>query len=863
MERELDEELRFHLSNQIERHRRSGMSHADATRLAQLELGGVEQIKEACRDERGVAPIEQCLQDLHYAGRAVRHQPAFALTVIVTLALGIAATTTVFGIMHGILLKPLPYRDAGRLVQVGTVFGSVSVSALSLPDFWDIAARARTLESIGASSTVEIDRTGGAAPERLSGAVVSPSFFTVLGVPPALGGVFSADDERRGSAPVVVLSHGYWRRRFRGDNGALGRRVTLDGVPHTVIGIMPESFRGPDALAQQDTELWLPLRPSRNSVDDRDNATLSIVARLAQGATPSSASAELEAIAQHAGHAAPPGTPRFWLAPLLDRTVGDAPRQLWLLFAVVGALLLIACANVTSLFLARATERRREMTIRAAIGAGRGRLLRQLLTESTVLSLSGGALGAVIAAGALNAFKAYASEDLPRVDDITMDWRVLGMSVGLSAFAGLVCGLVPALDAARTGLAGELRGAAAGLTAGRSRSRLRNGLVVGQISLALVLLIGSGLLANSLVRLGRVDPGFDPRNVVWIDINLPDRYGTPARRLVFFDTLMPRIRALPGVVSAGAISGRPLGGGNAVATMQPEEVAPSAGGHIPRFPVHAVTSAYFAAMGIRLVDGRDVSDADRATAPSVAVVSRAFAQRFWPGERAVGKRLWVGRVATDAPLTTVIGVVEDVRHYSLASAAQPIVYLPIAQEQQRRFSVLVRHDGRAPAQEVLEQIRRASWSLDAALPLEVTGTMQTTVRASTREARFRAFALLVFAACAVIVAAVGLYGTLAWTVRARQREMGIRMVLGADRVVVHRLIIRRGMGLTLLGITLGLVIALMTSRVLESMVYGIGTTDSMSFAAATGSLLIVALVACAVPARRAASTDPAVTLRMD
>ncbi|HET9262691.1 MAG TPA: ABC transporter permease [Vicinamibacterales bacterium] len=862
LERELDEELQFHLAKEVERHQRSGLSHAEATRVARLDLGGVEQVKEACRDERGVALFEQGLQDLIYAGRALRHQPAFALTVIVTLALGIAATTTVAGIMHGVVLKPLPYRDAGRIVQLGTMFGGVSVSAVSPPDFASLA-RARTLESIGASSTVQIDATGGAVPEQLPGARVSASFFDVLGVSPALGAVFGADEDRENGEPVVVLSDGYWRRRFAGDARGVGSRLVLDGVPHTVIGVMPESFRGPDALGQQEAALWLPLNISRNPVRDRDNAIWSVIARLAPGATPSSASAEIEAIAQQAGHAARPGARRFWLAPLLDRTVGDAGKQLWLMLAAVGALLLIACANVASLFLARATERRREVTIRAAIGAGRGRIVRQLLTESTVLSLTGGALGAAAAFAALNAFRAYAPEDLPRVSDIAMDWRVLALSAGLSAIAGLLCGLIPALDAAHTGLAAGLRGEAHGLTAGRSRLRLRNALVVAQISLALALLVGSGLLANSLVRLGSVDPGFSVRDVIWVDINLPDRYDTSARRLVFLDTLMPRIRALPGIVSAGTISGKPLGGGNAVATMQPEEVAPTSGERVPRFPLHAVTSGYFAAMGIPLVDGRDVRDTDRATAPLVAVVSRAFAQQFWPGQRAVGKRFWVGRVAADAPLTGVIGVVEDVRQYSLASAAQPTVYLPIAREPTRRLSVMVRHDGRTPARQVLERIRREAWRLDAALPLERAGTMQAIVHASIRDARFRALALLIFAACAVAVAAVGLYGTLAWTVRARQREMGIRMVLGADRPAVRRLIVHRGMSLAMLGIALGLGIAIVTSRVLASMVYGITTTDLASYAAATGTLVIVALLACLVPARRAASTDLVVTLRMD
>jgi len=442
--------------------------------------------------------------------------------------------------------------------------------------------------------------------------------------------------------------------------------------------------------------------------------------------------------------------------------------------------------------------------------------------------------------------------------------RVLAFALGVSAIAGAAFGLVPALDLLRPSSSNRLRHQTSTATTARSRVRLRQTLVVTQTAVAFVLLVGAGLMAQSFVRLSRVDPGFNAANVVWMDISLPDRtYPGAATKLAFFDDVLTHLRAVTGVEQAGGIQGRPLESGNAVATMAPERRPPAAGEEAPRLPYHGITPGYFEALGIARLDGRDVGPGDVATAPRVAVVSRAFADRFWPNERAVGQRFWMGRVGADAPLTLVVGVVEDVLQYGLGAPPQPVAYRPVAQVPRNRLGLVVRHDGRAPAATILRDLRQAVWRIDAALPLDRSGTMEAHVRASIGEPRFRALALSIFSAIATVLALVGLYGTLAWIVRTRRRELGVRMALGASAGDVHRLIIGRGMRLAVVGIALGAAAALGASRVLAQMVFGVTVTDLATFLTVAGGMAVVSLVASWLPARRAAATDPVQILRVE
>ncbi|HET9370223.1 MAG TPA: ABC transporter permease [Vicinamibacterales bacterium] len=863
-ERELSDELQFHLDREIERNRRRGLSIEEATRRAQREFGGLEPTKEACRDERGIGPLERLSQDLKYAGRVIRKSPGFTLAVVATLALGIGATTTMFGIVDGVLLRSLPYADASRLVQIGTTFGgSIQVGAVSSLDAHDIATRARSLTAVGASRSQTMDTTAeGATPERLDAAIVSASYFDVLGVKPVLGRTFTSADHEPRRDGVAVVSYGLWQRRFGGAPDVVGRTMALDGAPFSVVGVMPRSFRGPDALDQADLDVWVAHAGAEpQPASDRDDASWAIVARMTPTATVSAVREELEAIGKAIGEeTGAPGPRRFWTATLQDRTIGDSARQLWMLLGAVSVLLLIACANVANLFLVRATERSREMAVRVAMGAGRGRIVRQLLSESALLSLLGGVCGIALAYVGVGLFRAFGPADLPRAADVAVDTRVLAFSLVISALAGLSFGLAPALDTARASLGAGLRATAANLTGSRSRLRLRSALVVAQTALAVVLLVGAGLLVNSVWRLGHVPPGFDPRDVVWIDVRLPARYADAPRRRAFYDDFLARVRALNGVVAAGGIEGRPLGGGNAVATTQPEGRLPAEAERTPRFPWHAVTPGYFAAMGIPIVDGRPIDESDRVASPRVAVISRAMAAQFWPGERAVGKRFWHGRVAADAPLTTVVGVAEDVRQYSLAEPAPPVVYRPVAQAPRATLGIVARHDGRS-APQVLQQIREAAWAIDPALPLDSAGTMDAQLRSSIAEPRFRAAALSAFGVMAAIVASVGLYATLAWIVRARRREIGIRIALGADPSAVRAIVLRRGLSLAVIGTLAGAAIAVAVSRTMSALVFGITATDFATFSTAVSVMLLVAALASWIPARRAAQANPVAILK--
>ena len=873
IDRELDDELRFHLEHETDRLRRAGVPADEAARRARLNLGGLAQVAEDVRDGRGVAAVDRLAQDGRYALRVLRRNPAFTLAVVLTLGLGIGATTAMFAVLDGLIFRALPYPESNRLVQIGVTFGPVQVespavrrylgtvlSSISTIDLSAIQTRARTLDGVAGARGVSMTTMLGGEPRELAAGAVSASFFDLLGARPVIGRGFGIEHDSRGAEPVVVLSHALWRRHFAADPSVLGRALALDDVSHVVVGVLSPDFRGPDALGLGEAQLWIPLGRVRPPDDDRDNTSLLAIARLARGTDLVAAMTELDGLGaslarEHAGSDA-----RLWIDSLRARTLGESDRPLWLLFGAVGVLLLIACANVANLFMVRATERTREIAVRLALGAGRGRVARQLLTESLVFGLAGGLVGLALANLGVALFAALAPADLPRMGNVGVDARVFAFALALSLAASVVFGLVPAHDATKANLTGSLRDAAGSVTAGRPRARLRRGLVVAQTTLALVLLVGGGLLANSLARLARVDLGFDTQNVVWLDVALPARaYTSGPSRATFLMTLVARTGAEPGVAQASFIGGRPLGGGNFVTSVAAEGRLPGQGQQPLRVPLHSVSKGYFETLAIPRLDGRDFDATDTAQSPQTAVVSRSFAERLWPGERAVGKRLWMGRVSADAPLTTVVGVVDDVRHYGLSEPGQPVIYRALTQLPIGHGSLLVRHSGR-PA-ETIQALRRAAWSLDGALPLERYGTMRDLVRAALGEPRLGAVLLGTFGAIAVAFACVGLYGTLAWVVRTRRREMGIRLALGAGAGDLRRLVIGEGLRLAGAGIGLGVVAALLLSRLLTSLVYDVSTTDLPTFAVTAAIMAGVAVVACWIPARRAARLDPIETLR--
>ena len=840
MERELADELRFHLDREQE-------ARGSAARA---QFGGVEQTKEACRDERGTGGFDRFRQDLSYAWRMFVRQPSFTSAVVATLALGIGGATTMFAVVDGVLVKPLPYPDADRIVRIGRSFGGVRVGAVSPADYVTLSSRARTLTSVAVTRTEDLDISVDGSPQRVRAATVSASYFDLLGGRPARGQAFGAGDDKAGARQIAVISDALARRTL-GSVEAVGRSILVAGQPHVVVGVMPRRFHGPEALDEQSVELWLPLGRRETSADP-DDASLGTLALLAPGASSDAATRELSALA---------GANHFWTTPLKTETVGDSGLGLWLLFGAVSLLLILAGANVANLFLVRATDRGREIAVRSALGAGRGRIARQLVTETLFFALSGGVAGASLAYGGVELVRQWAPTGLPRVAELQVDVRVLLFAFGISSAAGILFGLSPAHGARRADLTTALRGTSAAMTAGRLQMSLRNSLVVLQTAIAMMLVVGAALLGTSVIRLSHVDAGFDPTNVVWMDVTLPERsYAGGPAKADFFENLTARANAIAGVEAIGVIQGRPLGGGNAVASVAAEGRLPGAGHEVPRVPFHVISPGYFDALHIARIDGRDFGSSDRATSPRVAVVSRSFANQFWPGERAVGRRFWMGRVAADAPLTEVIGVVEDVRQYALGSTPVPMVYRALTQVPRGAATLVARHDGSAPFA-LIERLREAAWAIDSALPLERSGTMDAAVASSIREPRFRAIAFSSFGAIACAIACVGLAGSLAWLARARRRELGIRVALGANAASVRSIIVRRGMTLAAVGVAIGLAGAAATTRYLGAMVYGISTTDLPTFIAAAIGLLAIAFAASHFPARKASSVSAIEILR--
>ena len=810
---------------------------------------------------RGDGPMTALAQDVRFAARSFRRRPGFALAALATLTLGVGAGTAVFSVVDGIVLRPLPYPEADRLVVVGTTDGASDRAFSSSPvDVRDWAERSRTLEALAASRLERRILRGDGEPEEVMGAGVSAAYFDVLGVRPALGRPFTAAEDRPGVEGVAVLSHAFWTRRFGGDLGTLGRTLRLDGEPFTVVGIMGPGFHPPEAVHHGDVEVWYPIQRVQDDLTERGNFFVQALGRLTPGATVEAAREELEAI----GRALSAETPEVGLRwpmpePMRDRTVGEVGPRLLLLGGAVGLLLLIACANVANLFLLRASERAREMAVRSALGAGRGRLSRQLVTESVVLCGAAGLLALGVAEGAVRAFRAYGPGDLPRLSEVGVDYRVLAFGMALSLVTGIVFGLLPSRSVARARPAGTLREGAAG--AGGGRAGLRGGLVVAQTAVALVLLVGAGLLVHSFVRLVGVEPGFEAEGVAWMTVRLDgDAYPTDEERSAFFAALLRDVEALPGVRAAGGTNILPLSPSRNQTWARPEGLEVPEGEEPPLVSWHQVLPGTFEALGIPVLRGRGFTPRDDATAPSVVAVNESLARTFWPERDALGRRVAMGS-GPDPRWATVVAVVGDVRQRGLAAEPTPELYVPFLALPRTAASLVARTDG-GPAG-LLPAMRERAQELDPSLPLDDYGTLADHVRASVTAPRFYAGLLAAFAALALLLAVVGVYGTTAYAVAQRRHEVGVRMALGARGRDVSALLVRRGARLTALGLALGLGGALLATRVLEDFVYGVTPTDPATLAAVTATLGGLGLLAAWLPARRAARQDPARTLRSE
>jgi putative ABC transport system permease protein len=793
--------------------------------------------------------------DLRHALRLLRRSPGFACVAVLTLAIGIGGTTALFSAVDAVLLRPLPFPAEGRLVAMS---GS-NASYLEMKD-WGAGVPALDGVALHSSSPWHYDLVVDGEARRIEGSAVSPSFFDVLGVRAARGRTFTTADPEAGPR-VAVLSDGFWRRRLGADPAAVGRVLTLNGFPYVVSGIMPAGFTFPTARA----ELWtsIPLEMPA-ALEFRGIHAFRGFGRLAPGSTPGIARAQLDAAERTMQRTHPEeGTGLDWtLVPLRDEIVQPARTSLVVLFGAVVLVLLIACANVAGLLLARDSGRRRELAVRRALGAGAGRLVRQLLVESSVLAVLGGAVGVLAAGWAIGALAALGSEELPRAADIALDGRVLAFALAVSLGTGLAFGAAPALDASgaepSAALAEDGRGAG-----GRRRTRTRRAIVVAEVALSLVLLAGAGLLLRTVWNLNRVDPGFDSRGVLTFEITLPEsRYAEIPPQVRFFDELTGRLERLPGVVAAGAVGDLPIAEDNYVPHNTEIEGWTFAPGQEPEIPHRPVTPGYLDAMGIAVVRGRGLRPSDRADAPPVAVVNEAMARRFWPGQDPVGRRVRWARPLEDRPWLTVVGVVGDVRSNALREVEEPALYTPHAQSRfpwRRIMSVAVRAAGDPAA--LVPAIRREVRAIDPAVPVVDAETMDRVLHDSVGRVRTEGALLAGFAAVALALAALGIYGVLAQLVSDRRREIGIRVAVGANRSDILRLVVGQGLRLAGTGVVLGVAGALGATRVLRAVLYGVEPGDPLTLAAIGAGALGTAVLASWLPARRAAAVAPAEALR--
>jgi predicted permease len=871
-EQELDDELRFHIERQTAENVAAGLAPEEARRQAVLQLGAAEGLKEDCREQRRGFWLQTLWTDIRYGLRMLRKAPGFTTVAILTLGLGIGANSAIFSVVQGVVLAPLPYRDPDRLVMVLESNQRFPEDAISYPNFLDWQRTARSFRQMAAVTLHEgFNLSSPGTPEHLDGNRISAGYFSTLGVNLSLGREFTPEEDRPGGAPVAIIGNRFWRERFGGSAQALGRSVTLDGIGYTIVGVAPT---GRGLLSQHD-DIYTPLGQgdplilnARGGHDD-----MLSIARLKPGVSSAQAQAEMSAIQEHLDQLYPDADGGLGAAvlPLKQQIVGDVRRTLLLLLSAVGLVLLIACANVANLLLARSAARSREFAIRSALGAGRARIVRQLVTESVLLSLAGGLLGLLLAKGGVNLALAAVPQSLPRTDNITVNASVLAFAFGISIVVGILFGLAPALKSSRTDLRASLNEGARGSTGAHHRAQ--SALVTVQVALTLVLLVSAGLLFRTIRRLWQINPGFDVQHVIVFKVGLSPAAAKSGSTLrVAFLQLLDRIRIVPGVQAADFSMLVPLRDDDNDTPFWIGTDKPAVVQNAPRMLVFDTGPDYLRTMGIPLLRGRFFSREDTTKSPCVAVIDSVFAQQYFPGKNPLGQTITFGWAASPWGPCQIVGVVGHVRHWGLGetgTGTRAQSYYPLYQARDALWPlgypgmrIIVRTSLHLAT--IMPAIKAAVYGAGSDQTVYDVQTMQQIAAESMSSQRFPMVLLGAFAGLALLLASIGIYGVISYFVAQRAHEIAIRIALGAENRIIFRLVIGQGLRLALAGLAIGAGAALLLTRLLSGfsqLLYGVGASDPLTFIAVSVVLTAAAVLACYIPARRAMRVDPLVVLR--
>jgi putative ABC transport system permease protein len=866
MLKELDEDIREHIARETQDNIERGMSTEDARHAAIRKFGNVTQVMEETREVWSVVWLNQLLADIRFGLRMLRKNPGFTAVAVLTLALGIGANAAVFSVVYAVLLRPLPYKDPSSLIVLNETTPMVGTVSVSYPNFLDWRNQSHTFSEMAAVRGVGFNLAGVTQPENISGGAVSPNFLSMLGVRPFLGRDFDASEEKAGTPPVILLSYSLWQSHFGGDPNIVGRTIKLDDRSFTIVGVLPSNYR---SLDKTDVMLPIGVWATDNSEDVRERGArgdLGVIGRLAAGVSLAKARAEMEGIAARLATEYPASNDRFGVAlqPVRDAFVSDIRPAILVLLGAVMFVLLIACANVANLFLVRGASRSKEVALRIALGASRGRIISQMMTESSVLAVLGGVLGLALAVAGIGGMSRLIPADVLSGATVNLNGAVLLFAAGVVMLAAFIFGLAPALHLTKPDVQSELKEGGRGASVGAGQNRLRSALATAEISLALILLVGAGLMMKSLYRLLAVDPGFRPERVLTMRMDLrTQQYSKDPAVLNFWQQVLDKVRVLPGVEAAAVGTHLPLTDSHGRTDITVEGMPVPAPGNYPHPDVHIISPGFVETLGVSLLRGRTFTNTDDEKAPLVGMINAMTARRFFPSEDPIGKRFMFGHPsAKNAPKWwTIVGVVSDTKLYGLANPARLEVYVPLRQDAASEMTLLVK-SGADPAA-LTSAIRGAVQSIDKDQPLFAISTMKDLVSNSIATRRMTLVLLGLFSGLALVLGAIGIYGVISYSVAQRTHEIGIRMALGAPRRGVFRLVVGQGLKLAGIGIAIGVAGALGLARLMSSLLYGISATDFETFAGVSILLALVALLACYVPARRAMRVDPTVALRYE